>query len=743
MKYKIDKRPMDGEISDYADEPRLHKVDETEWEKIWNRLVRKYHYLGYAGFVGGRVKYLITLGEYVVGAISFCPAVYRLGPRDEYIGWDEETRLARLANLVNNNRFLILPWVRIKNLASKVLAMSLRRIQPDWEKQYGVRPQMAETFVDREKYPGTCYKASNWMYLGGTKGYARTRESFEYHGQIKDIYVYVMDRQFAKEFRPDISRVKQLMPPKKKKDNTVNQEKEELAAMINGIPMWNKTLLEDVGIDEDFAQKITPLFIDHMAGYTKHVGRKENQKHLIDIVQGFLSEFRRKTLQTIALAYRGADDVRNMTNFMTRSKWEDERLKETYQADLSDIIGAEGGMITGDESGIPKKGKESVGVARQYCGNTGKIDNCQVGVMAGYVSGKGYGIVDYELYMPESWFDDDHSARRKKCGVPSGVSTHRTKNEILSDMIIKTHESGKFPAKYVGVDSGYGRDSKFLDSLPAELIYFADVPYDTRVFTSRPQMFVPEYSGKGRKPVKMKAEASPVSVKAVAYNQNIPWNPVVLGIGAKGPVIAQDKIIPVVEVRDGLPGKDVWLYVRKLENGDLKYALCNAAPDAGANEVRKPALMRWSIEQCFNECKEYLGMDHYETRSWHAWHRHMLLCFISQLFITKLKTLFSSAPDTPSTTPYIEAPVSFADYAHADEQMLGGKPISNPDIMAVPDTSQRFLTIGLLCRLLNRIFIRTGEILKEIDYLLRSARDAFDSHSRNRLDKAKALYASN
>jgi SRSO17 transposase len=455
-----------------------------------------------------------------------------------------------------------------------------------------------------------------------------------------------------------------------------------------------------------------------------------------------LCELKRKTLQAIALAYRGAKDVRNMTNFMTRSKWEDRQLKEAYQTDLAAVIGVEGGMITGDESGIPKKGKESVGVARQYCGNTGKIDNCQVGVMAGYVSDKGYGIVDYDLFMPESWFGEDQAVRRKKCGVPSGVG-HRTKNEILLGQITAIYESGKFPAKYVGVDSGYGRDGKFLDSLPGDLIYFADVPYDTLVFATRPQTFVPEYSGKGKKPVKMKTDTAPLSVKAIAENSETPWNTAVLGIGAKGPVIAHDKVIPVVEVRDGLPRKDVWLYVRKLEDGKIKYALCNAASDADANEVRKPALMRWPIEQCFHECKKYLGMDQYETRSWDAWRRHMLLCFISHLFITKLKIAFNSIPDTPSPTPHVDVPVSFADYVQADEQMLCGESISNPDIMAAPTAPQGFLTIGLLCKLVDRILIRTGEVLKEIDFMLRSARDAFKSHSRSRLNKAKAIYAGN
>ena len=165
MGYRYDKTPMTGELSDYPWTVRLHKVDETKWEAFWDELVREHHYLGYEGQIGGRIKYVVTLGKQIVGAISFCSAAYKLGPRDEYIGWSEDVRLSKLPHLLTNNRFLILPWIRIRNLASHVLSKSLRQLREDWEKQYEVTPYMIETFVDREKYLGTCYIAANWIYL--------------------------------------------------------------------------------------------------------------------------------------------------------------------------------------------------------------------------------------------------------------------------------------------------------------------------------------------------------------------------------------------------------------------------------------------------------------------------------------------------------------------------------------------------------------------------------------------------
>ena len=173
MEYKLDKAVMEGELGDFPGPVSHIKVDETKWEALWDRLVREHHYLGYESVIGSRAKYLVALGDRVVGAISFCSGAYKLGLRDKFVGWDEPTRLSMLPRLVNNNRFLILPWVRIRNLASHVLSESLKRLRVDWEKWYGVEPYLVETFVDPERFTGTCYAAANWTRLGQTKGYGR------------------------------------------------------------------------------------------------------------------------------------------------------------------------------------------------------------------------------------------------------------------------------------------------------------------------------------------------------------------------------------------------------------------------------------------------------------------------------------------------------------------------------------------------------------------------------------------
>lgn len=726
MDYRIDTRAITGTLNDYPESVRLIKVDETKLEAFWDALVNEYHYLGYDWQFGGRVKYIIMLGERTIGAIGFCSAAYKLGPRDRYIGWDEATRLTILPHLVNQNRFLILPWVSIKNLASHVLSLSLKRLRTDWAKQYGTEPYMVETFVDRSLYSGGCYKASGWTYLGVTQGYGRQGNTFVYHGQKKDIYVKILDRRFAGRFHPDLDRLGQTT-------------EEEILDMINGVPTWYPAVLDAMGVTEINVRTVSEFLAQHIAAFVSWLGRKEHIKHLTTLVQGHLSDLERKSNEPIAIAFSGVESVRNVANFMNKDNWDEARMLGSYREEAGGILFHPEGMITGDENDFPKKGKNSVGVARQYCGRLGKVDNCQASVMAGYAGPKGYALLDYELYMPEKWFDDEHKDLRAKCAVPADLA-FKTKNQILLDSIKKIVDTEGFQGKYVGVDASFGSDYGFLDSLPQNLVYFADVRCNCSVFRSRPAMILPEYGGKGRKATKAQPSFAPVTVKEIAEDSAIPWDDVVLGMGAKGPIITKDKCVPVVEIRNGVPGKDVWLYIRKLEDGSIKYALCNEGMDANIADIRKPALMRWAIEQCFNECKKHLGMDHYEVRTWHGWRRHMLITLISHLFVIKLRERFSVKSQQSGSIPYIDSPVPLAEYLDAVDKLERGEPIGNPHIMAAPDKPQQIMTIGLILNLLAAFIAKIGEIMKELDFKLKNHADAYKSHAMDKIRRARANY---
>jgi len=184
---------------------RLVRVFQPKASRLWNELIQRYHYLGYAPLPGAQVRYLIY-SEFgtLLGAIGFSAAAWTLRPRDTMIGWNKEQRTNRLNKVVNNSRFLILPWVHVKNLASKVLALCIKKLPQDWQTIYSYEPVLIETFVEKERFLGTCYKAANWHYIGDTQGRGKWDRKNECAVPIKAIYIYPLNNNFRDILtRPD------------------------------------------------------------------------------------------------------------------------------------------------------------------------------------------------------------------------------------------------------------------------------------------------------------------------------------------------------------------------------------------------------------------------------------------------------------------------------------------------------------------------------------------------------------
>ena len=233
------------EISTEAIEGKLHEyqpleivnVSRTANEFLWDELIRKYHYLGYEKMIGQRIKYLVLYLNTPIAALSYNRASLRVGVRDTFIGWTEEQKQSRLHEVVNNNRFLILPWVKIKNLASHLLSRTLKLLQKDWYELYNTVPFMAETFVDCEKYKGTCYLAANWKYLGMTKGYGKIGHSFVYHGNRKGVYIYILQSKVLKSIQTETKRIQ--AEPCHRTLKTVNKGCAEYDASQTGLESNN------------------------------------------------------------------------------------------------------------------------------------------------------------------------------------------------------------------------------------------------------------------------------------------------------------------------------------------------------------------------------------------------------------------------------------------------------------------------------------------------------------------------
>ena len=191
-------RKREGTLSEVAP-VRLGLVTTAQERALWRELVERYHYLGHKVPYGAHLRYLVWISTpkaELAGCVQFSSAARRLASRDVYIGWDDETRQRNLQQVVNNSRFLILPWLSIRGLASHVLSLSARVMVEDWEEAYREKPVLLETFVDRELYEGTCYRAANWIEVGQTTGRGRMGRSGTAAGPVKTCLVYPLTDDF-------------------------------------------------------------------------------------------------------------------------------------------------------------------------------------------------------------------------------------------------------------------------------------------------------------------------------------------------------------------------------------------------------------------------------------------------------------------------------------------------------------------------------------------------------------------
>jgi len=180
-------RPLDVEQACFS---IVTGASDPKREMLWNEYVERYHYLGYGVPLGAHVKYFVVVGGEPIACLSFGGAAWRIEARDRWIDWSEERRERNLRHVVNNTRFLIFPWIEVRNLASRVLALAARRVTDDWLRLYAYRPLLLETFVDPARHAGTCYKAANWLFVGYTKGRGRQDRHFKSDQPKKAVLLY-------------------------------------------------------------------------------------------------------------------------------------------------------------------------------------------------------------------------------------------------------------------------------------------------------------------------------------------------------------------------------------------------------------------------------------------------------------------------------------------------------------------------------------------------------------------------
>lgn len=388
-------------------------------------------------------------------------------------------------------------------------------------------------------------------------------------------------------------------------------------------------------------------FTNELRGFHEHFAdcfhRSESREHFFNYMAGQFSQLERKSIEPIALAIKDGN-VRAMQRFVSTTPWDDEKLIIKYRNLVNDDLGSSNGALIFDESGFLKKGQDSVGVARQYCGAAGKVDNCQVGVFAAYASERGYALIDKQLFIPEQWFSDDYLERRQKCNLPENI-TYRTKPQLATEMLQELSVEKILPFKYVLADSVYGMSPEFIDAVDnlPDMTYLVSVPKSILCWLKVPMTITKQYQWGGKsktKSILADNESEPIAIGVLAKGINdYFWYRRQVSEGTKGPITYEFTRRQIILSANGLPKKTVWLLIRRTigENPEYCYFISNASSSTRLKTLVWLSGMRWAIEQCFEETKTELGMDHYEVRKFKGWHHHMLTCLLAHFFLWHLK----------------------------------------------------------------------------------------------------------
>ncbi len=413
--------------------------------------------------------------------------------------------------------------------------------------------------------------------------------------------------------------------------------------------------------------KMTDDLETYLEGYDDLLGRRENREHFRRFARGQLGPIERKSLEPIA----DAEGVppRTLQFFFSRYAWDEEGVGDALQRKVAASYGDEDGIFIIDETSDAKKGKHTAGVSRQYCGETGKIDNCIVTVHLAYAHGNFHGLIDGELFLPECWNPDPKdpavTERRRKAGIPDDV-LHESKPAMALRQLRRAKENG-VPGRWVAADEGYGGKPWWRAEVDAmQYQYVVEVPRNTHGWANKPIMKIPAYSGRGRRFTKARpsTKARSVATLARARLRSTPKRFRVHDT-QKGPEVWEFTTTSFFEQSDGAPKKMQRLLVaRNVRTGEVKYFLSNAPAGVPLRALVRVAFSRWRVERCFQDAKSELGLNHAEVRKYRAIHRHLILTAVNHFFLQDWM-LKQSADPKKGVSPSANAPTRCRISSHA------------------------------------------------------------------------------
>ena len=384
---------------------------------------------------------------------------------------------------------------------------------------------------------------------------------------------------------------------------------------------------------------------EFLAEFSDCFGRCDTESYLAVYVRGQNSGLQRKSVEPMAL--REGVPPRSLQVFLGLLSWDEERMVDRVQQLVMRDHAHPWAIGLVDETPSPKKGRHTAGVQPQWCGLTGKVDNCVVSVHTGYTAGGFHCLLDSDVFLPEGWANDPK--RREAVGIPEEV-TYRTKGQIALGQIRRALANGTRVAAWT-FDEHYGQSYDFLDGLDAlGQTYVAEVPSKFCGWVVPPKLryrATPQEMrghGKKRRFPRLAGNAAPLSEvrdllrhSPVFYDQA--WTPVHIKEGEKGPLVREIKVARFWMKRKGLPTREHWLIVgRNPQEPDvIKYFVSNAPAGTPLEWLAYVGYSRWPIERCFQEDKDELGFDHFEVRSWRSIHRHMYLTQVSHLYLNQAR----------------------------------------------------------------------------------------------------------
>lgn len=387
-------------------------------------------------------------------------------------------------------------------------------------------------------------------------------------------------------------------------------------------------LLKECQVPPEMFGGVMPRLEEFMRPFLHVWGRSEPRAHALTYMQGLLSDLEWKNVESIA--YRAGFDRMGLQRFIGWAKWDDAPLRMELARQVGLRLGEPDGVLVFDPSAHPKSGTKSVGVARQWCGRLGKVENCQVGIYMGYASRKEHALVDVRLYLPEEWTRD--KARCHRAGVPKECCRHRTRHQLCLEML---KEKGHLlPHSWIAGDDELGRPAAFrsnLDRLGER--YLLAIPSNTLIRDLEAEP--PPYQGAGRPATRPWQRVD----RWIAAQPDTAWTEIDVRDGAKGPLVIQilkRRVAARTEKRTEGPAETL-VVIRDRDREKehvvkVDYYLSNGSIDVPLAEFARVAKAEHRIEECLQRGKSEAGLSDYEVRSWSGWYHHQTLSLMASWF---------------------------------------------------------------------------------------------------------------